>query len=330
MSNCSKSLASKALAVTLGLVLVFGAVGFAPTAEAKRMGGGSSIGRQMPIQRQATPPRPAQPAAAPAQTPAQQPAAARPAAGQQPAAAPTRSWMGPLAGIAAGLGLAALASYLGVGAELMSFMLILLAGLAIFAIVRMVMNRNRLQPAGGPSVNGSAGTNDSFGSNSYRTSSSEHSASHYGSTGAAHTSAAAGSGSAQATQPSQDEIDQFLQVARKQFTELQKVWDNGDMTAIRGFVTESMAYGLEKQLAERGSAANHTAVVSLQVEWLGMEDATDEDGRAVDEAYVRFYGLIRETLDGAAQPFDEVWTLQKPKDGSGGWLLAGILQQQAS
>jgi predicted lipid-binding transport protein (Tim44 family) len=62
--------------------------------------------------------------------------------------------MGPLAGIAAGLGLAALASYLGVGAELMSFMLILLAGLAIFAIVRMVMNRNRLQPAGGPSVNG--------------------------------------------------------------------------------------------------------------------------------------------------------------------------------
>ncbi|MGA1083740.1 MAG: hypothetical protein ACO3TO_05950, partial [Burkholderiaceae bacterium] len=80
------------------------------------MGGGSSFGRQMPIQRQATPPRPAQPAAAPAQAPAQQPAAARQAAAQQAAAAPTRSWMGPLAGIAAGLGLAALASYLGIGA----------------------------------------------------------------------------------------------------------------------------------------------------------------------------------------------------------------------
>ncbi|MGA0816205.1 MAG: Tim44 domain-containing protein [Burkholderiaceae bacterium] len=326
MFNCKKSLASKSLAVALGLVLVFTAVGFAPTAEAKRMGGGSSFGRQMPIQRQATPPRPAQPAAAPAQAPAQQPAAARQAAGQQAAAAPTRSWMGPLAGIAAGLGLAALASYLGIGAELMSFMLMLLAGLAIFAIVRMVMNRNRLQPAGGPSGHGS---NGGFNSNSYRTSSTDHSTTHYGSTGAAHAPASTVSEAAP-TQPNQAEIDQFLQVARKQFTELQKVWDNGDMTAIRGFVTESMAYGLEKQLAERGSAANHTAVVSLHVEWLGMDDATDEDGRTVDEAYVRFYGLIREALDGAAQPFDEVWTLQKPKDGSGGWLLAGILQQQAS
>ena len=324
MFDCQKSLASKSLAVALGLVLVFTAVGFAPSAEAKRFGGGSSFGRQMPIQRQATPPRPAQPAAAPSQAPAQQPAAARQAGAQQPAAAPTRSWMGPLAGIAAGLGLAALASYLGIGAELMSFMLILLAGLAVFAIVRMVMNRNRLQPAGGPSLNGS---------NTYRTNSSDHSNAHYGSTGSAHapaTTRADPEPVVQASQPNQAEIDQFLQVARKQFTELQKVWDNGDIAAIRGFVTESMAYGLEKQLAERGSAANHTSVVSLHVEWLGMEDATDEDGRSVDEAYVRFYGLIRETLDGAAESFDEVWTLQKPKDGSGGWLLAGILQQQAS
>ena len=321
MLNSKKSLATKSLAVALGLVLVFTAVGFAPSAEAKRLGGGSSFGRQMPIQRQATPPRPAQPAAAPAQAPAAQPAAARPAGAQQPAAAPTRSWMGPLAGIAAGLGLAALASYLGIGAELMSFMLLLLAGLAIFAVVRMVMNRNRLQPAGGPS---------DAGANSYRTSAPHQSPEHYGSTGAAHSPAATVAASVPVYQPNQDEIDQFLQVARKQFTELQKVWDSGDMNAIRGFVTESMAYGLEKQLAERGGAANHTAVVSLHSEWLGMEDATDEDGRAVDEAYVRFYGLIREQLDGAAQPFDEVWTLQKPKDGSGGWLLAGILQQQAS
>jgi predicted lipid-binding transport protein (Tim44 family) len=325
MLNSKKSLATKSLAVALGLVLVFTAVGFAPSAEAKRFGGGSSFGRQMPIQRQATPPRPAQPAATPAQAPAAQPAARPAQAGQAAAATPKRSWMGPLAGIAAGLGLAALASYLGIGAEMMSFMLMLLAGLAIFAVVRMIMNRNRLQPAGGPS---------DAGANSYRTSAPNHTPNptpeHYGSTGAAHSPAATVASSIASNQPNQAEIDQFLQVARKQFTELQKVWDNGDMSAIRGFATESMAYGLEKQLAERGGEANHTAVVSLHTEWLGMEDATDEDGRTVDEAYVRFYGLIREQLDGAAQPFDEVWTLQKPKDGSGGWLLAGILQQQAS
>lgn len=329
MSVNRKSVFTRATFAALSLALVVGLVGVAPEqAEAKRLGGGNTMGRQMPIQRQATPPRPAQPAAAPAQAPAQQPAAARQAQGQQPAAAPTRSWMGALAGIAAGLGLAALASYLGVGAELMSFMLILLAGLALFVVIRMVMNRNRLQTASGPSLGRDDQARGSASSNTYRTaqtgdafgSGASGSAAHMSTTQAANVEAAS-------TQPSQADIDQFLQVARQQFTQLQKVWDSGDMAAIRGFVTESMAYGLQKQLAERGAAANHTSVVNLQAEWMGLQDATNEDGLPVEEAYVRFHGLIRESADGAAESFDEVWTLQKRKDGQSGWLLAGILQQ---
>ena len=43
-------------------------------------------------------------------------------------------------------------------------------------------------------------------------------------------------------------------------------------------------------------------------------------------ASVRFHGALRE--DGArdAHPFEELWHLVKPVDGSSGWLLAGIQQ----
>ena len=41
---------------------------------------------------------------------------------------------------------------------------------------------------------------------------------------------------------------------------------------------------------------------------------------------VRFHGLIREELGGVAAPFDEVWHLVKPIDGSREWAIAGIQQ----
>jgi predicted lipid-binding transport protein (Tim44 family) len=43
-------------------------------------------------------------------------------------------------------------------------------------------------------------------------------------------------------------------------------------------------------------------------------------------ASVQFTGLIKE--DPAAEPeqFNETWHLQKPLDGSSGWLMAGIQQ----
>jgi len=98
------------------LVLVFlVATSGLSEAQAKRMGGGGSIGKSAtPMQRQATPPaKPAQQQTPPTQqaAPAQQPAgaaAAAPAAASQAASGASR-WMAPLAGLAAGLGLAALA-----------------------------------------------------------------------------------------------------------------------------------------------------------------------------------------------------------------------------
>ena len=79
-------------------------------AEAKRLGGGG-VKRNVPTQTTPQSPAPSPQQAAPAKQAAATPAAAA-------AAAPKRSWMGPIAGLAAGLGLAALASHLGFDGEL--------------------------------------------------------------------------------------------------------------------------------------------------------------------------------------------------------------------
>jgi hypothetical protein len=101
-------------------------------AEAKRMGGGKSFG----MQRQATPmKRDASPQQA-------QNAPAQGAAGAA-AAAPKRNWMGPLAGLAAGLGIAALLSHFGLGEGVANFLMLALLAFAAFMLVRWFMNRNK-------------------------------------------------------------------------------------------------------------------------------------------------------------------------------------------
>jgi predicted lipid-binding transport protein (Tim44 family) len=162
---------NRLLTLTLAALAV-GTLVAADFADARRMSGGRSLGaqRSAPAQ-QAQPQTP--PSAAPAQAApsgaaanpvmprqgtAQSPAgaSAAKAAPGAAAAAPKSGlarWMGPLAGLAAGLGLAALASYLGIADELLSALLI--AGLVVVAIVairailaRRAPARNAIQYAG--------------------------------------------------------------------------------------------------------------------------------------------------------------------------------------
>src|SRR5438105_4820813 len=124
-------------------------------ADAARMGGGRSFGAQ---RQSVTPSKPAPPAAAPANSAAAQPAT--PAAGTAPAppaAAPSGAsrWLGPIAGIAAGLGLAALLSHFGLSEGFGSLLLVALVIFAGVFLVRMLLRRREtakpLQYAG-PSV----------------------------------------------------------------------------------------------------------------------------------------------------------------------------------
>ncbi|MFZ9314716.1 MAG: TIM44-like domain-containing protein [Burkholderiaceae bacterium] len=333
VSKITASIGARLSAAVVALVFVVATMGLSE-AQAKRMGGGGSIGKSAtPMQRQATPPaKPAQQQTPPTQqaTPAQQPAgaaAAAPAAAASQAASGASRWMAPLAGLAAGLGLAALASHLGLGEELMGMLMIVLLVAVGFFILRMVLARGRgasqsggFEPAMARSGLGSAGSGSAAGSwnapqpmGGLRQDMPAHDNQE--------TVTAASAGSM-----SQEEVDQFLQVARAQFLSLQKLWDAGDLKAIESFCTSAMAQELAGQLAARGHTVNYTSVVQLEVEWMGLQDGVNDEGHPVDEAYVGFKGLVRETADGVADAFHEVWVLQKRKDGRDGWLLAGISQ----
>ena len=287
---------------------------FIADAEAKRLGGGGSFGRQSGniFQRQATPPAVQKSAqqAAPSPNPA--------AAGQ-----PARSrWLAPLAGLAAGLGLAALASHLGFGEELASLMLVMLLAFAAIVVVRVIMARRaggraafagaystarvgteasvRYAPIPEQPAGGYAGQQPAFG-------------------GAA--SASGDAGNANFRIPSDFDVEAFVRNAKVQFVRLQAAFDASDLNDLREFTSPEMFAELKMQITERGASPNRTDVVQLDADLLGIES-----GESDHLASVRFHGLIRENEGVAAHAFDEVWNLSKPAQGAGGWVLAGIQQ----
>jgi predicted lipid-binding transport protein (Tim44 family) len=272
------------------LTVVFGAGLMADEAEAARLGGGRSLG----VQRQVTtPPRQATP-------PTQQ---------QQPAAAPQPSgagrWFAPLAGLAAGLGLGWLFAHGGFGAVASTLLMVLLAGAVAFALMRLLSR----QQAQGPQAR-YAGFGDET-------------------VAAPPPSQLPGDARAQPDYRSQFvsnipagfNVEGFLKEARRNFLRLQEANDRGDLDILREVTTEDMFDALKGEVVGR-SDGQQTDVVKLNAALLEL---VTEGG--LHWASVRFSGSIREDASAAAEPFEEIWHLQKPVQGSSGWLLAGIQQR---
>jgi predicted lipid-binding transport protein (Tim44 family) len=304
----------KSLIVALSVVVV--AAGLMPAdADAKRLGGGGSSGmqRSMPTRTpEAAPARPAQ--AAPT----------APATPGVPAAAPRRSWMGPIAGLAAGLGIAALMSHFGMGGAMGNILtMLLLAGLAFFAI-RFVMSRFARGPAMAPMA--TPGGMQFAGNGPVNPATTATGGSGWGEpqpATAASTTAAWQQPQAKPTRtlPAGFDAASFERIAKMIFIRMQTANDNADLNDLRTFTTPEMYATIKIDLQERGSAAQRTEVVRVDAEVL---DVTAESDRQV--VSVRFHGLIREEVNGQAAPFDEAWHLVKPTDGSRDWLIAGIQQ----
>lgn len=301
-----KALSLLAVLLTLGL-----SVGITDAEAAKRFGGGKSFG----VQRQMTPPTKA-PTAAPAQSPsAASTATAAPAAAA--AQAPKRSWMGPVAGLAAGLGLAALASHLGFGGELASMLMLGLLVMAVIAVIGFFMRKRTVGQS--PAMVGAGGFQ-------YRDSGTDYAAPSEKSNVLAMPGSSAGSGAETAAArniPSDFDVAGFVRNAKVNFIRLQAANDAGNLEDIREFTTPEMFAEIKMDFAERKGAAQVTDVVSIEADVL---EVAEEPTRYV--VSVRFTGLVREDKDAAAEPIDEIWHLVKPREGKGGWLLAGIQQIQ--
>lgn len=271
------------------LMTGFLALSMAFDADARRLGGARNLGTQ----RQAvTPQQPAPKAPVQQQAGAQQPAPAQPAAAGN-------KWLGPLAGLALGAGLAALFLNNGPAGLLAGIMLISLMLAAAVYVARMM----RARAAGAPLQYAGAGAAiDPFPASG----------------GAAPHAVATTS-----RWPADFDAMEFVRHARLNFVRLQSAHDQGDITALSEFLTPALAREIGADIAARSGAAQQTDVVTLNADVLDV--ASESDHYVVS---VRFSGLIRESANEQPVEFSETWHLEKPLKGRGGWLVAGIQQVQ--
>ncbi len=261
----------------LALVILTSTSILTTDAYAKRFGGGKSFGKQREQVTQPASPRPAG-----------QPIAPAPAGG--------RSWLGPLAGLAAGGLLASM--FMGHGFDgLKMFDILLMVGLGVgvYFLFRRMRQTQPLQYAGmpqpvAPLPQGYAGS--------------------------------AASPAVPATRPDWFEDEPFLRAAKGHFIRLQEAYDRGDLQDIREYTTPEVFAEIQLQLQERGSAKNKTDVLQLNADMLNV---VTEDNLVI--ASVRFSGLIREEEGAAATALNEVWHIQKSAtDKNASWFVAGIQQ----
>ena len=305
---------------------------------ARRMGGGKSIGQQsnQVTKRDAAPQTPAAPAqnAAPAN-------AAKPGAAPA-AAAPKRPWGAMLGGLAAGLGLAWLASSLGMGEAFGNILMALLIGVAVIAVIGMILRARK----GGASQNGGLAYQGAGSTAENPASYKEYSPQNVGNDASARpwegqntrfespsasqkTGSMIGSGIASGLSGTQTwgvpdgfDVDNFVSAAKRNFVTLQDAWDRSDISALRAMMTDAMVMEIRSQLDERESQfpgqPNKTEVVMLEAQLLGIEEQAD-----AYLASVEFNGMIREDASAGPSAFREVWNMTKSKQG-GGWLVAGV------
>ena len=236
-----------------------------------------------------------------------QAASAAPAATPNAAAAPKSAgnrWLGPIAGLAAGLGLGWLIGHGGLSGMLGTLLLMAACAFVLVSVLRLFSRpktEGTMQYAGAGDEPAAAplapppglGAAPAFGAHP------------------------------QANIPAGFDTEGFLRQAKLNFVKLQAVHDGGKLDALRDFTSDEMFESIKQDLREQGAAGQQTDVVTLNAELL--EALTEGD---THWASVRFFGMIREAPESPPEAFQEIWNLAKPVSGASGWVLAGIQQVQ--
>ena len=292
------------LAVLFGFTLIA-----VDTAQAARIGGGRSVGRQSssataaPAQRSAPP-------QAPAATPA-----------PQPQKQGMSRWLGPLAGLALGFGLASLFGNSSFGAAVGGILMIMLLAMAALFIYRMLTRGKQTQ-----SPLGYAGAGNSSGSGNApvpREPQLQQPAAFTGNAAPGSLAATIGGAPVAAPAPQRWPADfdatEFERQALLNFQRVQAANDAGDATTLRDFLTPALYRELEAEMKSAWGTPQKTETVGVTAQVL--EVVTEGNLYVVS---VRFTGQVRE--NGQLNPLNEIWNLEKPIDGSSGWRVAGIQQ----
>ncbi len=288
--------------MVLATILTFGLGAFDADAAKQRLGGGGNVGAQRNIT-----PQPAKP-------PAQQ---AAPAPTTAPTAAPQPSgmsrWLGPLAGLAIGAGLASMFMGNGIAGALGGIlMMVLLAAAAVFA---WRMLRARSAPSDNLQYAGANPAPMPMPSNTPASSGMPRIGSALGGSGIAPAPVANSN-----RFPPGFDAEQFAHHAKMNFTRLQQANDKRDVSTMRDYMTPQLHAAITAELNPMG-VAQSTEITSLDAEVI---EVVSENNNHV--ASVRFTGSMRDKASSETESFDEIWHLEKPLDGSSGWLISGIQQ----
>jgi predicted lipid-binding transport protein (Tim44 family) len=315
---------------SMALVLVCTMALGSQSAWAQSLDGGLSVGKpsvQMP--QPTSTPAAVQPVVPEVKVPqpAPQATAASPATAHTAAAAPQRAGGGMLGGLAAGLGLAWLASALGFGEGFAQVLLLVLLPAVVVGVGMWLRRRASAVPSGLAFQVVSGGGKSQLDPATPR----GYSPKNVGNDASARPWESAYDepqggkpvGAVPWGVPADFDTEGFLKASKANFLSLQDAWDRSDMPSLRAMMTDSMLEQIQSQLAVREQSGrglvNKTDVVMLEAHLLGIEEA--------DVGYiasVEFSGLIREDPFAGPNPFREVWNITRAKNGSGGWLVAGV------
>lgn len=282
--------------------LMFGLMLAPFEAEAKRFGGGGSLGKSFFTQKKAAP------APAPKQSSTQQNSTQQSAA-TQPKAGATRPGMGGmLGGLLAGGLLGAL--FFGGAFEGIQLMDILIFALIGFVLFKLFARGQATKPQ--PSYAG-AGAEQPM----------------------ARQSAPASAGNFEPTPlmsarfdesevdlPSWFNKEAFIDGARQHFAELQRAWSVNDLSTIETYCSAELYAELVAERARLGQATLDNDLVSVMADIVGYSEA-DREARLS----INFYGWMREGAGNDTNEFNEVWHLTRDlAQPDADWFIVGIEQ----
>lgn len=203
---------------------------------------------------------------------------------------------------------------------------ILIAGLAFF-IFRKFGAKKKL--ANNPYAPNNAGgsrqhaSHSAFGQNGANTASSNNSTASTNIFGQTVGGAPVfGSATTQSQQqlPDGTEPAAFLRVARQRFNHIQSINSASNVDEIRRYLTPELFAQMHQDIvANRDQDVAEFSNLKAMV-----DDSATENGQYV--VSVRFTGTVSEDLNSLPQPFAEIWHFVKPINSANDWVVAGIQQ----
>lgn len=263
-------------------------------AEAKRFGGGFSLGKSFSTQKKVAP------------APTKQQSATAPGAAAAPAAA--KPGMGGLfGGLLAGGLLGAL--LFGGAFDGIQMMDILLIGLVLFVMFKLLASRRQAAYAGAAGMN----QEPAFKNTAQAFESTQ--------TPGAAVSESDVDSSDSVNIPDWFDADAFVAQAPQHFEQLQAAWDKQDWIEIAEYTSAELLAQLKtnRSVLPEGQ---HTEVVSCMADIVGFHQ-----GKAETVVSVNFHGWLRENQDEQTTEFSEIWHLSRVSTVAGvNWVIVGIEQ----